>query len=1075
MAVTPSELAETVLHFVVRTQESVMLDDASVPNQFSADEYIRQKHSRSILCLPLVKQAKLTGVLYLENNLTAHAFTPARIAVLKLLASQAAISLENARLYNDLQGENSERKRAEDELRRSEAYLAEAQRLSLTGSFGCNVSTGEIFWSDETYRIVGLDRGSKPTLREVFQRVHPEDIARVRETLDRGIQSGIDLDFEHRLLMPDGSVKHVRVVGRPLRQDASGDLEFVGAVTDITERKQLEGQLLEGQQRFRLLAESSLTGIYLIQEGRFRYVNPVMARMFGYETEEMVDRLGPLDLTYPDDRRIVREYIRRRVEGEIEEIHYDFRGLRKDGSVFYIEVHGRRIEHAGKIGVIGTLVDITERKRAEEERQAHLWFLENMDQINRAIQGTSDLEQMMSNVLDAVLAIFNCDRAWLVYPCDPEAPSWGVPMEHTRPEFPGAFALGLDLPLDPETAKVFQTVRASSTPVRFGPASEHALPTAVAARFNMQSVIAMAVYPKGDKPYMLGLHQCSYPRVWTPQEERLFQEIGRRLEDALTSLLMFRNLGESERKLEEAQCLAHVGYWEYAPDTDLIIWSDETYRIFGLKPQAQMPNLAQLLELIHPDDRQIMVQASSSALRGGPRYDIEYRVIRPNGEVRFVHSQGDVTMVESGRPRRMFGTVQDITERKRAEQRLTLQHTVTRILAEATTFEEVTPKILESVCESLQWEVGALWSIDRHAGVLRCVEVWHGDSVNVPRFEALCRQSTFTSGIGLPGRVWSSGEAAYIPDVSADANFPRVTIAAREGLHAAFGFPILLGGEVLAVLEFFIHEVRQPEQELLNMMVTLGSQIGQFIEAKRAEEKLHKAQAELAHVTRVTTLGELTASIAHEVNQPLTAIVANANASLRWLGAATPNLDEARQAVSRIVRDGNRASDVIGRIRALVKKGESERTSLDINEAIQEVVGLTRSEIQNAGVTLKMNLYPILPPIVGDRIQLQQVILNLVMNAIDAMSTVVDRPREMLIRSTQFESDKVLVTVQDSGFGIDSQNLENIFNTFFTTKSRGMGMGLAISRSIVESHGGQLWVEPNDGPGVSFQFTLLKY
>ena len=299
------------------------------------------------------------------------------------------------------------------------------------------------------------------------------------------------------------------------------------------------------------------------------------------------------------------------------------------------------------------------------------------------------------------------------------------------PEFPGAFALGLDLPVDPDIAKVFQTVRASSGPVRFGPASEHPLPAETAKRFSIQSIIAMAVYPKGDKPYMLGLHQCSYPRVWTLQEERLFQEIGRRLEDALTSLLMFRNQGESERKLEEAQSLAHVGYWERDTDTDLITWSDETYRIFGLRPQERIFNLAQLPELVHPEDKQIVTKAVAEALRGGPRYDVEYRVVRPNGEVRLVHSQGDVMWDESGRPRRMFGTVQDITERKRAEQRLVAQHTVTQILAQAATLQEATAKILRAVCECLVWDVGALWSLDKEAGVLRCVEVWHKESIEV--------------------------------------------------------------------------------------------------------------------------------------------------------------------------------------------------------------------------------------------------------------------------------------------------------------------------------------------------------
>ena len=344
-------------------------------------------------------------------------------------------------------------------------------------------------------------------------------------------------------------------------------------------------------------------------------------------------------------------------------------------------------------------------------RQAHLWFLESMDQVNRAIQATNDLEQMISDVLDAVISIFNCDRAWLVYPCDPEAPSWKVAMEHARPEFPGLFVLGLDLPVDPEIAEVFQAVRASSGPVRFGPGSEHPLPAEAVERFSIQSMIGMAIYPKGDKPYMLGLHQCSYPRVWTPQEERLFQEIGRRLEDELTSLLMFRNLVESERKLEEAQRLTHVGYWERDPDTDLITWSDETYRIFGLQPQERILNSAQLPELVHPEDKQIVVEAVAAALRGGRRYDVEYRVIRPNGEGRLVHSQGDVIRDESGRPRRMFGTVQDITERKRAEQRLMAQHTVAQVLAEAATLEEATPKILRAVCECLVWDLGALWRI----------------------------------------------------------------------------------------------------------------------------------------------------------------------------------------------------------------------------------------------------------------------------------------------------------------------------------------------------------------------------
>ena len=243
---------------------------------------------------------------------------------------------------------------------------------------------------------------------------------------------------------------------------------------------------------------------------------------------------------------------------------------------------------------------------------------------------------------------------------------------------------------------------------------------------------------------------------------------------------------------------------------------------------------------------------------------------------------------------------------------------------------------------------------------------------------------------------------------------------------------------------------------------------------KRAEEALDKSHAELAHVTRVTTMGELAASIAHELNQPLSAIVNNGSACLRWLKCAAPDIDEAREAAWRIVRDGNRAGEVVARIRALLRKTQAEKARLDINQTIREVVMLTRNEAVRKGVTLRIDLSTDLPPVLGDRVQLQQVILNLVMNGVESISVSCGR-RELLISSRLYESDKALVAVQVSGVGLAGQDLGKIFDAFHTTKPQGMGMGLAISRSIVEDHGGLLWAAPNDGPGATFQFTLLKY
>ena len=241
---------------------------------------------------------------------------------------------------------------------------------------------------------------------------------------------------------------------------------------------------------------------------------------------------------------------------------------------------------------------------------------------------------------------------------------------------------------------------------------------------------------------------------------------------------------------------------------------------------------------------------------------------------------------------------------------------------------------------------------------------------------------------------------------------------------------------------------------------------------KQAEEKLHEAQAELAHVARVTALGELAASIAHEVNQPLAAVVAHAAACRRWLDRDPPNLEEARGTVQSIIKDGNRAGEVIQHVRALVNKTVGQKTPLDINEVVNDVITLLHYELASHRISLRMELAPALCPVLGDRIQLQQVILNLVINGIEAMQPVTDRRRELVIRTRQDDAGKILVEIRDCGIGLAGGNASRLFEAFFTTKSDGMGMGLSICRSIVESHGGRLSASGNVGPGATFQFSL---
>jgi PAS domain-containing protein len=240
--VTTADLPESTLHYVIRTQERVVLDDASVRNLYSEDEYVLQKRPRSVLCLPIVKQTKLVGALSLENNLTPRAFTSDRVAVLELLASQAAISLENANLYSDLHC--------------SEVYLAQAQSISHTGSFGWILPSENIYWSEETYNILKYDRATKPTLQSVLQRIYPDDRGHVQQTLDRAVKESANFDLEHRLLMPDGRIKHVHVLARALNI-TSGSLEFVGAVTDVTESRHAEERIPQSERELRQVLDLS--------------------------------------------------------------------------------------------------------------------------------------------------------------------------------------------------------------------------------------------------------------------------------------------------------------------------------------------------------------------------------------------------------------------------------------------------------------------------------------------------------------------------------------------------------------------------------------------------------------------------------------------------------------------------------------------------------------------------------------------------------------------------------------------------------------------------------------------------
>jgi PAS domain S-box-containing protein len=291
--------------------------------------------------------------------------------------------------------------------------------------------------------------------------------------------------------------------------------------------------------------------------------------------------------------------------------------------------------------------------------------------------------------------------------------------------------------------------------------------------------------------------------------------------------------------------------------------------------------------------------------------------------------------------------------------------------------------------------------------------------------------------------------------------------ASSDGKDFDYEYRVLMPDSSVKHVHIVAHAVRDPGDQLQFIGAVMD-----VTAAKQAGEELHKTQTALAHVTRLTTLGELTASIAHEVNQPLAAVVTNAEACLRWLDRGTPDLDEARRSVKSIIKEGNRAAEVIRHVRALTNKAAIQRALLDINDVINEVIALVQRELLSHRVSLRTELAPVLPVVLADRVQMQQVIINLVINGIEAMEAVTDRPRELVIRSCQDEADQVSIAVKDSGVGIAAENADRLFGAFVTTKSNGMGMGLSICRSIIQAHGGRIWIEPNLTEGAAFHFTL---
>ena len=479
-----------------------------------------------------------------------------------------------------------------------------------------------------------------------------------------------------------------------------------------------------------------------------------------------------------------------------------------------------------------------------------------------------------------------------------------------------------------------------------------------------------------------------------------------------------------------------------------------------------------IADTVHLDDLPDVLAAWRGAVETGHPYDVEARLRRADGVYRWFHTHGFPLRDTVGRIVLWYLLQTDVDDRKRADALLAGEKQLLELVAEGHSMSE----ILEAICRLIEnTATGCYCSVALYDPSRTRWE--HGAAPSLPAsYMRFCVGRPLNTDAGPCAMAACLNEQVIVTDLLTETRWAEWRpIALKHGLRSTWSTPIsTAAGKVLGSFALYYSEPRTPTS-LHQSLIKQFTHIARIaIERRLSDDTLSELRSELAHVARVKSLGVLTASIAHEVNQPLSGIITNASTCLEMLAADPPDVDGARETARRTIRDGNRAADVITRLRALFSKKETTLESMDLNEAAREVIALLRSELQRSRILLRTELADDLPRVTGDRVQLQQVIMNLLRNATDAMNDVDDRPRELVIRTERDEDDRVRLTVQDAGVGFDRQAAGRLFEAFYTTKNGGMGIGLSVSRSIIESHQGRLWAATNDGPGARFSFSIPR-
>jgi PAS domain S-box-containing protein len=919
------------------------------------------------------------------------------------------LKARRAKRRNTLEKSNDDLKAAQADLQRRWQDLEEAQKLSHSGTFGWKVAESELVWSEETRRILGFTNETNPTLDLVFERIHPEDRSRMRQLKEHAVQNGTDFDVEHRILLPGGIVKHVHAVAHA-GKDSSGNLEYMGVITDVTELKLADE---ERRALARKLAESNARleeAQRVAHMGHWEWdleTNAIVwsdetYRIFGLKPQERpMDLATVRSMVHPDDR----ESLYGGVDVDLSVGTYpvaEFRVVRRNGEVRTVRAITSRLWSTPPVDsngdaserprkLFGTVQDVTHHKRAEEERQVLSRDLqENKARLEEA-QRVAHIGYYQWNLVTGCVTW--SDELCRIYGLPPQdGPiNMAVVSEMIHPE---------------DRERVF---RAAEEAIRSGePATaEHRV-----------------VRPDGEVRTVQGLGTVKRDASGVAYE--MFGAV----QDITDRKRGEEALQRSQFYLSEGERLAHIGSWAFNDSGHY--WSDELYKIYGLDPKNGAPTIDQYLTLIHPQDRAAIAESVRLMLEERRGFDQIERIVRPDGELRYLRAVA-VPVVERGVFKGFIGTTMDVTEQELLMQELRREQ---EYLAEAQSLTHT-----------------GSWAANFHTGR------------NYHVSDEIYRLHGFDPG-QAPLALDSFWKTIHPEDE------PVVAAIITKAIHARTDFKIpeyriCLPDGTIRFLRAIGHH---------NPLGEMGEYVGitmDITERKRAEaeqERLRQLETDLAHINRVNMMGELAAALAHEIKQPIAAAITSANALSRWVAHEPPDLDRARATASRIEQDANRAANVIDSLRSFYKRGApADRQVIDVNEIVGDMTVLLNCEADRHSIRIHSELDDSTPKILANRVQLQQVFMNLMLNAIEAMKGT---GGELTIRSRLNPEGRLCISISDTGVGLIAESTERIFEPFHTTKPQGTGMGLAITRSIVESYGGRVWAADNQGKGATFHFIL---